>query len=105
MDRLAGGRPTSPTPVSYTHLDVYKRQARTYIVREPLHRLATRLDPAQFIRVHRSTIIQLDQVAELQPLTNRDAMLRLQDGTPLRGSRTYIDALLTRLRDAGTPPR
>lgn len=80
-------------------------RSRTYIVREPLHRLATRLDPAQFIRVHRSTIIQLDQVAELQPLTNRDAMLRLQDGTPLRVSRTYIDALLTRLRDAGTPPR
>ncbi len=77
--------------------------ARAYIVRESLHRLATRLDPAQFVRVHRSAIVHLDQVAELQPLTNRDAMLRLQDGTPLRVSRTYIDALLTRLRDAGTP--
>ncbi|WP_334179460.1 LytTR family DNA-binding domain-containing protein [Pseudoxanthomonas sp.] len=79
--------------------------SRTYIVRESLHRLATRLNPAQFVRIHRSAIVRLDQIAELQPLTNRDAVLRLKDGTPLRVSRTYIDALLTRLHDAGTPPR
>lgn len=80
-------------------------RSRTYIVRESLHRLATRLNPAQFVRVHRSAIVRLDQIAELQPLTNRDAVLRLQDGTPLRVSRTYIDGLLKRLHDAGTPPR
>ena len=71
--------------------------ARTYMVRESLHQLATQLDPARFVRVHRSSIVRLDQVAELQPLTNRDAVLRLQDGTPVRVSRTYIDALLVAL--------
>lgn len=75
--------------------------ARTYIVRESLHQLATKLDPARFVRVHRSSIVRLDQVAELQPLTNRDAMLRLQDGTPLRVSRTYIEALLAGLQKVG----
>ena len=41
--------------------------------------------------------VRLDHVAELQPLTNRDAVLRLHDGTPVRVSRTYIDALLVAL--------
>ena len=43
----------------------------------------------------------LDQVAEIQPLSNRDAMLRLHDGTPVRVSRTYTDALLQALHARG----
>jgi two-component system LytT family response regulator len=70
---------------------------RTYMVRESLHQLATQLDPARFVRVHRSSIVRVDQVAEIQPLSNRDAMLRLHDGTPVRVSRTYTDALLQAL--------
>jgi two-component system LytT family response regulator len=70
---------------------------REYLVRTPLHRLAEALDPAAFARVHRSAIVRLDRVAELRTLGNRDAMLRLRDGTPLRASRTYIDALLAAL--------
>lgn len=71
---------------------------RTYMVRESLHQLAAQLDPRRFVRVHRSAIVRLDQVAELQPLTNRDALLRLRDGTPVRVSRTWIDGLLGALR-------
>ncbi|TQM16825.1 LytTR family two component transcriptional regulator [Pseudoxanthomonas sp. 3HH-4] len=74
---------------------------RTYIVRESLHQLAAQLDPERFVRVHRSSIVRLDQVGELQPLTNRDAVLRLHDGTPVRVSRTYIDALLSALHAGG----
>jgi two-component system LytT family response regulator len=66
---------------------------KTYLVREPLQALARRLDPAQFQRVHRSSIVRLDVIAELRALTNRDAMLRLRDGTLLRASRTYMPAL------------
>jgi two-component system LytT family response regulator len=66
---------------------------RVHLLREPLHQLAGRLDPAQFVRIHRSAIVKLDRVAELEPLVNRDCLLRLRDGTPLRVSRTYIDQL------------
>ena len=66
---------------------------KTYLVREPLQELARRLDPARFQRVHRSSIVRLDVVAELRALTNRDALLRLRDGTLLRASRTYMPAL------------
>ena len=73
---------------------------KTHLVREPLQKLALRLDPAQFIRVHRSTIVRLAQVSELRPLTNQDAMLRMRDGTPVRASRTYVKHLLQALQEA-----
>jgi two-component system LytT family response regulator len=78
---------------------------RTYLLRESLQRLADRLDPARFVRVHRSTIVRIDCVAELQPLANRDAILRLRNGTPLRASRTHIEQLLVSLRGGGAPDR
>jgi len=66
---------------------------KTWLVRERLHLLSTQLDPHVFQRVHRSTIVRLDQIAELRSLTNRDALLRLRDGSLLRASRTYMPAL------------
>ncbi|QJE03170.1 response regulator transcription factor [Massilia forsythiae] len=76
---------------------------RRYLVRERLHALARRLDPLQFQRVHRSSIVRLDMVAELRALTNRDALLRLRDGTLLRASRTYMPALTQALARQGQP--
>ena len=64
-----------------------------HLLRESLQRLGARLDPARFARIHRSTIVRLDRVAEMQPLSNRDHLLRLRDGTVLRASRTYVDVL------------
>jgi len=68
-----------------------------HLLRETLTVLSRKLDPARFLRVHRSAIVRVDQVAEFQPRPNRDAVLRLRDGTTLRASRTYIDALLAAL--------
>ncbi|MFT4248138.1 MAG: LytTR family DNA-binding domain-containing protein [Pseudomonas sp.] len=69
-----------------------------HLIRDSLQRLHERLDAERFLRVHRSTIVRLDRIAEMQPLSNRDALLRLHDGTLLRASRTYVDALRARLR-------
>lgn len=68
-----------------------------YLLRDSLTALSEQLDPAHFVRVHRSTIVRLDRVAELQSLTNRDVLIRLRDGTPIRVSRTYAADLLSRL--------
>ena len=73
-------------------------QGKTWLVRERLQTLAMQLDPRQFHRVHRSSIVRLDLVAELRPLTNRDALLRLRDGSVLRASRTYMPALAEALQ-------
>jgi len=80
---------------------------KTWLVRERLQALAARLDPARFQRVHRSSIVRLDMVVELRALTNRDALLRLRNGTLLRASRTYMPALTQaierRTRPASAP--
>jgi len=73
---------------------------RTHLVREPLTSLEARLDPADFVRIHRSTIVQVERIARLDPSANRDAMLMLRDGKMLRVSRTYrsaLDELLAKL--------
>lgn len=67
--------------------------AQMHLLREPLQQLVGRIDPTRFARIHRSTIVRLDRVTEMQPLSNRDHLLRLRDGTVLRASRTYVDSL------------
>ncbi len=69
-----------------------------HLIRESLQRLQERLDGERFLRVHRSVIVRIDRVAEMRSLSNRDALLRLHDGTLLRASRTYVDTLRARLR-------
>lgn len=77
-------------------------QGRVHLLRETVHRLMEQLDPDQFVRIHRSTIVRLDCIAEMQVLTNRDSLLRLSDGTSLRVSRTYSDALRRALFERGS---
>ncbi|MGA2561367.1 MAG: LytTR family DNA-binding domain-containing protein [Terracidiphilus sp.] len=70
---------------------------KTHLIREPLSLLEARLDRKQFVRVHRSTIIQVERILRVDPSANRDAVLTLRDGTTLRVSRTYrsrLDELL-----------
>ena len=76
-----------------------------HLLRESLYELSHKLDPAQFLRVHRSAIVRVDQIAELMTRSNRDAVLRLRDGSTLRASRTYIDTLLAALSLSVTPTR
>lgn len=71
-----------------------------FLLRESLNALCLQLDPQRFVRIHRSVIVDLERVVELRARTNRDALIRLQDGTQLRASRTYIGALRARL-DSG----
>lgn len=73
---------------------------QSYLLRESLGRLLEQLDRQRFVRVHRSAIVRMDRVAELRPLANRDAILRLHDGTPVRASRTHVEELVRRLRGA-----
>jgi two-component system LytT family response regulator len=73
---------------------------KTHLLREPLHLLERKLDPASFVRIHRSTIVRLDRIAEMQALANRDCLLRLKDGTTLRVSRSYSDRLQEALSGA-----
>ncbi len=66
---------------------------KVHMVRETLSDLAARLDPDRFARIHRSTIVNRDRIAEIQPWFSGDALVILRDGTRLRLSRMYRDSL------------
>lgn len=72
-----------------------------HLVRERLHELEARLDPAVFVRIHRSTIVNLARVRELQPLIRGDALVVLEGGAAHRCSRSRRAELERRL--AGSP--
>jgi two-component system LytT family response regulator len=64
------------------------------IVRSTLQVLLTQLDPRRFVRVHRSTVVNILRIRELRPLDNGDQRMVLIDGTELSISRTYREALM-----------
>lgn len=72
--------------------------ARRHLVRETMASLEARLDPARFVRVSRSSIVNAARVRELQPMFNGDFVAVLRDGTKVAGSRRYRAAfdMLTR---------
>ena len=65
----------------------------SYLVYRTLTELEERLDPAQFLRVHRSTIVRLDGIVEVQPANNSRYRVTLADGTTLIVSRSGAAAL------------
>ena len=77
---------------SYVRLHVGRD---AHLLHEGITSVASRLDPARFARVHRSTIVNLDRVRELQPWFHGDAIAILRDGTRIQVSRTYRDAFTT----------
>jgi two-component system LytT family response regulator len=64
-----------------------------HLHREPLRDLEARLDPERFVRIHRSAIVQIDRIRQLQALPSGDAAVVLRDGTELRVSRSRRDAI------------
>jgi DNA-binding LytR/AlgR family response regulator len=71
-------------------------RGRDYPLRSTMAAIEPLLDPARFARVHRSWIVNLDQVAEIEPLDTGDARIRLRDGRVVPCSRTYRDVLRSR---------
>jgi len=60
-----------------------------HMIRERLGDLAARLDPSRFVRIHRSTIVNVDRIKEIQPWFSGDALVILRDGQKLRLSRMF----------------
>ena len=69
-----------------------------YRLRVTLRTLAERLDPAHFARVHRSAIVNLDRVKEVQPWFGGDYVAILLSGKQVRVSRTHAQRVLRPLQ-------
>jgi two-component system LytT family response regulator len=72
---------------------------KVHLAREPLAKLTAQLDAAEFIRVHRSHVVRLASIAELQPLFHGDYELILRNGERLALSRRYKALLPPEIRE------
>jgi hypothetical protein len=70
----------------------------THLLRDTMTSMAQRLDSAQFMRIHRSRIVRVDQIRELIPLENGEYRIKLHDGSEHRSSRTYASVLTEWMR-------
>jgi len=65
----------------------------SHLIRETMNDLESRLDPAQYLRIHRSTMVNIDRIREMQPLFHGDFTVILMNGTRLMLSRNYKSRL------------
>ncbi|WP_419807573.1 LytR/AlgR family response regulator transcription factor [Sphingomonas sp.] len=72
---------------------VIKTGDNSLVLRETMKDLEKRLDPRRFQRVHRSTIVNLDQVKQVKPHTNGECFLVLNSGGSVKVSRSYRDVV------------
>jgi two-component system, LytTR family, response regulator len=66
---------------------------RCHLIRETMNSLEEKLDPALFLRIHRSRIVRMRSIRELRSIDNREYMVKLQDGSEHRSGRSYADRL------------
>jgi two-component system LytT family response regulator len=80
------------------HVKLYAA-GRCYAFRQSLGQIEQRLDPGCFVRVHRSTLVNIEHIAEMHPLFHGDYELILKRGTRLTLSRRFRERLTPFLLD------
>jgi two-component system LytT family response regulator len=66
---------------------------RSHMLRQTMTRLEQQLDPECFIRVHRSAMVRVSRICEIESLPNREYLLRLTNGTAVKSSRRFSDLI------------
>ncbi len=78
----------------YVHLHLGKK---SHLIRQTLGGMEAQLDPKKFIRIHRSAIVNIGRIKELQPMFTGEHIVVLEDGRELTLSRSYKGKLFERL--------
>jgi two-component system LytT family response regulator len=65
----------------------------THVIRSTLRDLLGKLDNKQFVRIHRSTIVNVERVASIIPLPKGGSLLKLNQGESLKVSRNYLKSI------------
>jgi two-component system LytT family response regulator len=63
--------------------------AKAHLLRESMAVMEDQLDPQQFLRIHRSTIVNADRISEMRPRDNGEYKILLHTGAVLNASRRY----------------
>lgn len=75
---------------SGNYVALHVASGKTHLVHETMAAMETKLDPARFVRIHRSTIVNVDRIKELQPHFNGEYVVLLKDDTKLKLSRSFL---------------
>ena len=68
-------------------------KGEAFVLRDSMKNMEAKLDPDLFVRIHRSAIVNVDRIRELQPWFHGEYVVILQDGTKLMASRVFSDRL------------
>jgi two-component system LytT family response regulator len=71
-----------------------------HLIRETMNSIESKLDPKKFLRIHRSTMVNIDRVQELQPSFHGDYVVILTTGAQLTLSRGYRESIQDKLGTA-----
>jgi len=82
---------------AHNYVRIHGIDGHTHLVRGAISDLETRLDPERFVRIHRSTIVNVDRVRELELTTHGSYVAILEGGQRLAVSRSFRDRLPTLL--------
>ena len=72
---------------------------QAHLLRETMNNLETQLEPRKFVRIHRSTLVNIERIKELSPLFHGDYVVTLSTGTRLTLSRSYRENLIGLIND------
>jgi two-component system LytT family response regulator len=81
---------------NYVHIHAGRE---SHLLHATMSSLESRLDPNKFLRIHRSTIVNVGRIKELQPMFHGEYRIILKDGTRLTSGRSYRENLQKLLND------
>jgi len=74
------------------HVSIHSIKGR-FLLREPIHQVAARLDPTRFVRIHRSVIINLEHIDQSGPMAAKPSYVLLSDGSQYSVGPNYRETL------------
>jgi two-component system, LytTR family, response regulator len=78
---------------SANYVRVHLAGGTSHLWRQPIGKIAEQLDSSRFVRIHRSFIVNVSSIRELQPCNSGEFIVLLRDGKELPGSRSHRQAL------------
>ncbi len=84
---------------NYVELHCSSDASAAHLLQVTMNALERTLDPSRFLRVHRSTIVQLSRIVELRPLSHGEYQITLESGAKVRTGRTYHERVKELLRN------
>ena len=70
-------------------------KGEAHLIRESMKNMETKLDAKTFVRIHRSAIVNIDRIKELEPWFHGEYVVIMRDGTRLTASRVFSERLST----------